>query len=158
MKWCSKCGSRGATEAARYCHECGDELVDEDDHLIRETSDGFLSHADWVCIVERINGERDPPPELYFTRLHEKVRHSLTDFALLYHWEEFDPSSVFKPTSSDKDGPTEDELRKAVVIMNAFALLYSGLGQDAYEMVSEIAVGTVEELSVDDIDVTITVQ
>lgn len=157
MKWCSKCGSKGATEAARYCHECGGELIDEDDHLIRETSDGFLSHADWVCIAECINGERDPPPEQYFTRIHEKVRHSLTDFALLYHWEGFDPSSVFKPTSSGKDGPTDDEVTEAVILMKAFALLYSGLGQDAYELVSKTAIGTVEELPVDAVDVTITV-
>lgn len=110
-----------------------------------------------MCIAECINGERDPPPEQYFTRVHEKVRQSLTDFALLNHWNEFDPSSVFKPMSGGKDGPTDDELTKAVILMNAFALLYSGLGQDAYELVSETAVGTVEELSVDDVDVTITV-
>lgn len=156
MKWCSKCGSKGATEEATYCYECGDELIDEDDHLIRETSDGFLSNADWVCIAECINGERDPPPELYFTRLHEKVRHSLTDFALLYHWEGFDPSSVFKPTSSGEDGATDDELTKAIILMKTFALLYNGLGRDAYELFSEAAIETAEELSIGDVDVTIT--
>ncbi|EMA07979.1 hypothetical protein [Haloferax denitrificans] len=157
MKKCRKCGSTGATESARYCHECGSELVDEDEQFIRGIGNGFLSRADWVCIVECINGERGAPPERYHTRLDEKIRHSLTDFAILYHWEDFDPSSAFKSMARSKDGSTDDELTEAVILMKSFALLYSGLGRRAYELVSELAIETVEELSVDDVDVTITI-
>ncbi|GGC71437.1 hypothetical protein GCM10007209_36750 [Haloferax sulfurifontis] len=157
MKKCRKCRSTGATESARYCHECGSELVDEDEQFIRGIGNGFLTQADWVCIGECINGERGAPPERYHTRLDEKIRHSLTDFAILYHWEDFDPSSAFKSMARSKDGSTDDELTEAVILMKSFALLYSGLGRRAYELVSELAIETVEELSVDDVDVTITI-
>ncbi|WP_430639482.1 hypothetical protein [Haloferax volcanii] len=157
MMKCRKCGLTGVTEAARYCHECGSELVDEDEQFIRGRGNGFLSRADWVCIGECINGQRDPPPERYHTRLDEKIRQSLTDFALLYHWEGFDPSPAFKSMARSKDGPTDDELTEAVILMKSFALLYSGLGREAYELINEIAIKTVEELSADDIDVSIAI-
>jgi hypothetical protein len=136
MVICESCDTAVEPEA-NYCPECGSEL-----HPTRKDwSDGFLSLVDRGYIQEAIDGNESVPPE-YHDRLHETVRHALSDFCLLDRWEEFDNNEALFGDLPDEEIDVDDweELEKIARLTCPFRFMLNAADVDR--------VGTLVELSV----------
>ncbi|QCW01868.1 hypothetical protein FGF80_00820 [Natrinema pallidum] len=136
MVICESCDT-AAEPTANYCPECGSELSP----TRKDWSDGFLSLVDRGHIQEAIDGN-ESLPEGYHDRLHETVRHALSDFCLLDRWDDFDNhEALFGDIPEDKiDVDDWEELEKIARLTCPFRFMLNAVDIDR--------VGTLLELSV----------
>ena len=136
MVVCESCNT-AVEPTANYCSECGSELSP----TRKDWSDGFLSLVDRGHIQEAIDGN-ESLPEGYHDRLHETVRHALSDFCLLDRWEDFDNhEALFGDIPEDKiDVDDWEELEKTARLTCPFRFMLNAADIDR--------VGTLLELSV----------
>jgi len=136
MVICESCDT-AVEPTANYCPECGSELSP----TRKDWSDGFLSLVDRGHIQEAIDGN-ESFPEGYHDRLHETVRHALSDFCLLDRWDDFDNhEALFGDIPEDKiDVDDWEELEKIARLTCPFRFMLNAADVDR--------VGTLLELSV----------
>lgn len=136
MTICESCNT-AVEPTANYCPECGSEL-----HPTRKDwSDGFLSLVDRGHIQEAIDGN-ESPPEGYHDRLHETVRHALSDFCLLNRWDEFDNQEALFGDLSETDIDPEDSegIEKLARLTCPFRFMLNATGVEQFTALLELSV------------------
>lgn len=151
MVICESCDT-AVEPTANYCPECGSELSP----TRKDWSDGFLSLVDRGHIQEAIDGN-ESLPEGYHDRLHETVRHALSDFCLLDRWEDFDNHDDLPDDEIDTDDL--DELEKIARLSCPFRFMINATGVDRFDDLLELAVllAVPEAEQPDDVSVSIEV-
>jgi len=136
MVVCESCNT-AVEPTANYCPECGSELSP----TRKDWSDGFLSLVDRGHIQEAIDGN-ESLPKGYHDRLHETVRHALSDFCLLDRWEDFDNhEALFGDLPEDEiDVDDWEELEKITRLTCPFRFILNAADVDQFCTFLELSV------------------
>lgn len=157
MSICDNCDA-AVEPTANYCPECGSEL----NPTLKDWSDGFLSLVDRGHIQEAIDGN-ESLPERYHGRLHETVRHALSDFCLLDRWDDFDNSEALLGDLPDGDIDPEDweEVEKLARLTCPHRFMLNAMGVERFARLLELSVlvyASESDSSVNDVSVTIEIE
>lgn len=153
MVICESCNT-AVEPTANYCPECGSELSP----TRKDWSDGFLSLVDRGHIQEAIDGN-ESLPDGYHDRLHETVRHALSDFCLLDRWEDFDNHEALFGDLPENEIDVDDweELEKIARLTCPFRFVINATDVDRVGSLLELSVllAVTEAEQPDDVSVTI---